>query len=168
MEHGAADGGDDADAAREGGQRAFAGGVEEAFGEQAGFELLVGELKCAGAARLQRFGDELKLAAGLVDGDAAAGEDGETILRAEAEELGLAAEEHDGKLRLAVLEREVDVAGGRGTAVGDFAFDPDVLVFALELLADAGDQVADGPDAAFFGGYVGGGVAALRLTAWFC
>ena len=37
-------------------------------------------------------------------------------------------------------------------AVRDFAFDPDVLVFPLDLLADAGDEVADGPDAALGGG----------------
>ena len=91
-----------------------------------------GELKGARAAGLERLGDELELAAGLVNRDAAAREDGEAVFGTEAEEQGLAAEEHDGKLGLAVLEREVDVAGGRGTAVGDFAFDPDVLVLALD------------------------------------
>ena len=144
-------GGDDADACGEGGQRALAGGVEEAFGEQAGLELLEGELQRAGAAGFEGFGDELELAAGFVDGDAAAGEDGEAVLRAEAEELGLAAEEHDGELGVAVLEGEVDVAGGRGAAVGDFAFDPDVGVVAFDAAADAGDEVADGPDAALQG-----------------
>ena len=128
VEHGSAGGGDDADGAREGGQRALAGGVEEAFGEQARLELFEGELQGPRAARLQRLGDELELAARLVDGDAAAHQDGESILRAEAEELGLAAEEHDRKLRFAVLEREVDVAGGRGAAVGDLALDPEVGV----------------------------------------
>ena len=77
--------GDDADALREGGEWALAGGVEEAFGEEAGLELLEGELERAGSARLQRFGDELELAAALVDGDAAADEDGEAVSRAEAE-----------------------------------------------------------------------------------
>jgi hypothetical protein len=56
---------------REGGEGAFAGGVEEAFGEETGFELLEGELEGAGAARFHGFGDELELAAALVDGDAA-------------------------------------------------------------------------------------------------
>ena len=128
--------------------------------------------KGAGAAGLEGFGDELELAAGLVDGDAAACQDGEAVLRAEAEEQGLAAEEHDRKLGVAIFEREIDVAGGRGPAVGDLAFDPDVVVVAFELLADAGDQVANGPDAALGGGsgqrtarcYGGGGPAA-RLSA---
>ncbi len=37
--------GDDADAAREGWERPLAGGIEESFGEEAGFELLEGELE---------------------------------------------------------------------------------------------------------------------------
>lgn len=151
VEHGAGSGGDDANAAGEGRQWTLAGGVEEAFCEQAGFELLIRELECARAAGFERLGDELEMAAGLVYGDAAAREDSEAVLWAEAEEQSLAAEEHDGKLGLAVLQREINVAGGRGTAVRNLAFDPDVLVLAFELLADAGDQVADGPDAAFLG-----------------
>jgi membrane protein CcdC involved in cytochrome C biogenesis len=145
VEDGAGGGGDDTDGLREGRERAFAGGVEEAFGEEAGLELLEGELVCACAARLQRVGDELELAARLVDGDTAAGEDGEAILRAEAEEQRLAAEEDDGKLRVAILEREVEMAGGRGAAVGDLAGDPDVGEFALDVAADSGDEIADGP-----------------------
>ena len=90
----------------------------------------------------------------LVDGDAAADEDGEAVRGAEAEEHGLAAEEHDGELGFAVLESEVDVAGGRGAAVGDLAFDPEVGVVGFDVLADVGDEVADGPDAALRG--VGG------------
>ena len=172
VQDGAAGGGDDADGAGEGGQGTLAGGVEEAFGEQAGFELLEGELQRARAAGLDRLGDELELAARLVDGDAAAHQDGEAILRAEAEHLGLAAKEHDGELGFAVFEREVDVAGGRGAAVGDLALDPEVGVVALDLLADAGDEVADGPDAAV--GWwsargwrvYGDGVRAGALAAW--
>ncbi len=56
----------------------------------------------------------MELAAGLVDGDAAADEDGEAVGGAEAEEEGLAAEEDDGELGFAVLEGEVEVAGGGG------------------------------------------------------
>ena len=143
--------GDDADALREGWEWALAVGVEEAFGEEAGLELLEGELERSGAAGLQRFGDELELAAALVDGDAAADEDGEAVGGAEAEELRLAAEEDDGELSFAVLESEVDVAGGSGAAVGDLAFDPEVGVGGLDLLADAGDEGANAVDAALGG-----------------
>jgi hypothetical protein len=103
VEDRAAGGGDDAEGAREGGQGALAGGIEESFGEETGLELGEGELEGTGATRFQRLGDELELAARLIDGDSAADEDGESVLRLEAEELGLAAEEHDGKLRLAVF-----------------------------------------------------------------
>jgi len=144
--------GDDADGAGEVGQGALAGGVEETFGEEAGFELFKGELKGAGATGFESFGDELELAAGLVDRDSAANEDGEAVGGLEAKEEGLAAEEDDGELGFAVLEGEVEVAGGGGAEVGDFALDPDVSVVALDVLADSGDEVADGPNAAFGGG----------------
>ena len=67
--------GDDADGAGKGGQRALAGGVEEAFGVEALLELFEGELERAGADGFHGFGDELHLAALLVDADAAADED---------------------------------------------------------------------------------------------
>jgi hypothetical protein len=124
------------------------GGVEEAFCEQAGFELLEGELEGAGAARLHGLGDELELAAGLVDGDAATDEDGEAVGGTEAEELGLAAEEDDGELRVCVLEGEVEVAGGSGAAVGDLTLDPEIGVSGFDLLPDAADEIGYGPDAA--------------------
>ena len=125
------------------------------FREEVGFELFEGELDGAGAARLHGLGDELELAARLVDGDAAPDENGEAITGAEAEELGLAAEEDDGELCVGVLEGEVDVAGGCRAAVGDLAFDPEVGVGRLNLAADAGDEGGDGPDATL--GLLGGG-----------
>ena len=128
--------GDDADGAGKGGQGALAVGVEEAFGFEALLELLEGELQRACADGLHGFGDELHLAALLVDADAAADQDVEAVFRAEAEQHGLAAEENDGELGVGVFEGEVDVAGGRGAEVGDFAFDPDVAVLLLDEFAD--------------------------------
>ena len=150
--------GDDADGAGKGGQRALAVGVEEAFGFEALLELLEGELERACADGLHGFGDELHLAALLVDADAAADQDVEAVFRAEAEKHGLAAEEDDGELGVGVLEGEVDVAGGGGAVVGDFAFDPDVAVLLLDEFADLGDELADGPDAAGRAGLVKGEV----------
>jgi hypothetical protein len=88
------------------------------------------------------------LAALLVDADTAADENVKAVFRAEAEEHGLATEENDGELGVGVLEGEVDVAGGGGTIVGDFAFDPDVAILLLDQFADLGNELADGPDAA--------------------
>ena len=47
---------------------------------------------------------------------------------------------------LGILEREVAVAAGGGTPVGDFAFDSDVAVGALDEVADVAYELADGKD----------------------
>jgi hypothetical protein len=109
-EDGAGERGDDSDAAGKGRQRAFAGGVEEAFGEEAGFELLEGQLEAARSARLDSLRDELKLAPGLIDGDATADENCQAVCRAEAKQLGFATEQDDGELGVGVLQGEVDVS----------------------------------------------------------
>ncbi len=66
----------------------------------------------------------------------------------EAQQAGGGAEHHDADLRVAVFEGEVEMSGLGGTEVGDLAFDPGVGVFALDVGADGGDQVADFPYAA--------------------
>ncbi len=86
------------------------------------------------------------MAAGLVYGERAGDADGVAVLGTEAEEGGLAAEEDDGELGLRVLEGEVAVAAGGGTPVGDFAFDGDVAMGALDEVADVADELADGKD----------------------
>jgi len=86
------------------------------------------------------------LAAGFVDGERAGDADGVAVLGAEAEEGGLAAEEHDGELGFRVLEGEVAVAAGGGAPIGDFAFHGDVAVGALDEVADVANEVADGED----------------------
>ena len=40
------------------------------------------------------------------------------------------------------------MAGIGGAEIGNFAFDPSVRIFALDMGADGGDQVAHFPDAA--------------------
>ena len=110
------------------------------------FEGLGGGEEGAEAGLLHGFGDELELAAGFVDGERAGDADGVAVFGAEAEEGGLAAEEDDGELGFGVLEGEVAVAAGGGTPVGDFAFDGDVAVGALDEVADVADEVADGED----------------------
>jgi len=139
---------DDGDGAGEGGEGLFAVFVEEALGFEAVAELLEGELEGACADGFEGVGDELELAALLVDGDFAADADVEAVLGAEAEEDGLAAEEDDGKLGFRVLEGKVDVAGGSGAEVGDFALDPDVAEVALDEVAGLGNELADEPGAA--------------------
>jgi hypothetical protein len=140
--------GDDADGAGKGWEQAFTGGVEETFAEKAGFELFEGELECSGTERVEGFGDELELAARLVDGDASFDEDGQAVSWAETEEGGLAAEKNDGELGVAVFEGEVEVAGGSEATVGNLAFDEKAGVGGLDLVADVGYELVDRPDAA--------------------
>ena len=149
--------GDDADGGGVGGERALAGGVEEAFCLELGFELFELELEGSGAARFEGFGDELELAARFKDGDAAAGEDGHAIGRLPFEEGGLSTEENGGELGFAVFEGEVEGAGAGGAGIGDFTFNPDVGVVAFELAAQGADEFCDGPELA------GGGWFDCRL-----
>ena len=131
-----------------GGQRPFAGRVEEAAGFEALLKLLKGDLQRAGSDRLEKFRHDLQLAALFIDGDFAAEQDVKTVGGLEAEERGLLAKEHGRKLRVSVFEGEVDVAGGRGAEVGDFAFDPEVAVFAFDVKAHLANEITDFPDAA--------------------
>src|SRR5579863_4675822 len=131
-DHRAGGRGYDADGAREGGQRTLAAGVEEAFGFEFLFELFEGELQRTGSDRLHGLGNQLHLAALLVDADTAADQDVEAVFRAEAKQHGLTAEEDNRELRLGVFEREIEMAGGSGAEVGDFALDPDIGVLALD------------------------------------
>ena len=72
----------------------------------------------------------------------------QSVLGAKAEKHGLTPEKHDGQLGVGILEREVDVAGGRGAEVRNLALYPDVAVLLLHQLAHPRHQLADGPDAA--------------------
>ena len=51
-------------------------------------------------------------------------------------------------MSLAILQCEVNMAGGRWAAVGDLALNPQVGVVRLDVLADVGDQSANALDAA--------------------
>lgn len=68
-------------------------GVEEALLLEAALDLLKGELEGPGAHGLKLLGDELDLAALLVNGDASAKQDLEAVFRAEAKQRGLTPEE---------------------------------------------------------------------------
>ena len=139
---------DNAHGVRKAGQRAFAFGVEEAFGLEAGLELFKGQLQRTRADRLHGFGHQLHLTALFINADPAADEHVQAILDAKAQQHRLTAEEHHGQLRISVLQREVDMAARRGTEVGDFTLDPDVAVLQLDQLAHLAHQLAHRPDAA--------------------
>ena len=140
------------------GQRLLALLGKESLGGELGLELLEGDLQGSGAHGLHEFGEQLHLAASLVQGDAAAGDDLHPVLRTEAQQARLGAEHDDAELRVAVLQGEVEMAAVGGAVVGDLAFDPDVGKSLLQMGADGGDQFAHGVDAARgrFGGKLEG------------
>jgi len=134
---------------RKRGERLFLGGVEEATCFEALLELFEGDLQRTGADGFEEFRDELHLATLLVDGNFSAEENVDAVGGLEAQQRGLLAEEDYGELSVAILEREVDVARGRGAEVGDFTFDPEVAILALNVDANFADEVADFPNAAY-------------------
>jgi hypothetical protein len=95
--------GDDTDAPGEGGHRTLSIRVKKSFTEQACFELFEGKLKRAGATRLHCLGNKLKLTSALVHRNAPTNQHCESVGGAKAQEAGLATEEDNGELRLAVL-----------------------------------------------------------------
>jgi len=102
-------------------------------------------LEAAGSDWLHGFGDELELAALLVDGHLSADADVESVFGAETEKDGLPAEEDDGKLGFGVFEGEVEMAGGGWAEIGDFAFDPDVAELGFDKVAGFGNELVDEP-----------------------
>lgn|SRR5665213_902590 len=108
---------DNADRARIRRQRPLARCVEKAFAFEALLELFKGKLQRARPDGFHGFGDELELAALFVNADATANKDVQAVFWPKTEQHGLAAKEHDGKLSVGVLKREVDMAGWSGTEV---------------------------------------------------
>jgi hypothetical protein len=87
-------------------------------------QLLEGELERALPARLELADPELEVAARAVHRRLAEGQHLEPVGGIEGEAPGVAAEEDGAQLRLVVLEREVQVAGGGAAEVRDLAHHP--------------------------------------------
>src|SRR5256712_1984118 len=139
---------DDSDAAGEQRQRFFARGVEEALDFEAFFQLLEGELQRALPHQIDFLDVNLILAALLVDADAAAHGDLQTVFGAELDAALLLLEVNAADLGAIIFQSEINVAGLGFAAVGDFALDADVgEVFGKEV-ADFPSQLADGPSLA--------------------
>src|SRR2546426_177288 len=136
---------DDSDAAGEQRQRFFARGVEEAFGFEAFFQLLEGKLQRALPHQVDFLDVNLIFAALLVDADAAAHGDLQTVLGAELDAALLLLEVNAANLGAIIFQSEINVAGLRFAAVGDFALDGDVGKIFGQQVADLSGQLADGP-----------------------
>ena len=84
-DRGAVERGDDADLAGKRRQRTLARLVEQSFGGQPLLQLIEGELQRAEAFRLEVLADDLVLALRVVDADAAARDDAQSVLRLETQ-----------------------------------------------------------------------------------
>ena len=138
---------DDADAARQNGQRFFARFIKEAFFLQLFFELLEGELERAESDRLDVRDVNLIFATQFVDAERAAHGDVQAIFGAKLESAGLVAKADAADLRARIFQSEVEMTHLRRAVIRNFAFDPDVAEGAFEKVADAFGELADFPHA---------------------
>ena len=135
--------GNDADALREGREGALAGFVEEAIRGELLLEALELGLASTDAGGLNEVDDELYVAALLVEGDVAVGEDLGAAVEGRAAVLALEHDALDGGV--GVFKGEVDVAALGAREVGDLTFDPEVgegevaLEKVLEVAGEGGD-----------------------------
>ncbi len=130
------------------GQRPLARLLEQALGGELLLELLERELQRAQPMRLHVLADELILALRVVDADAAAHDDVQSVFGLELQ-IAQRRPEHDAlDLRAAVLEREVEMAGRPHLRVRQLALDPDFRKRGFEHLAERGRELADREDLA--------------------
>src|SRR5690554_785020 len=141
--------GDDADPGRVRGQRALALGSEQALGLQPGLERLECLAQCAVAGRFYRIEDHLVVAASFIETDPAAGAYQQAVTQVHAHPGRILPEQGTAYLGAAVLEGEVQVAGGRAGQVRQFTLDPDRGEDFFEQPPGAGVELTDGQHLAF-------------------
>ena len=97
--------------------------IEQAFGFEAFLQLLKGQLQRAASDGLEILDVNLIFAARFVNADRAAHGHLQAVFGTELDAALLLLEENAADLRAIVFQSEVEVAGLRFAAVGDFAFD---------------------------------------------
>ena len=107
-------------------------------------QLIEGELQRAEAFRLEVLADDLIFALRVVDADAPARHDPQSVLWLEAQEAQRRTKHHALDLCRRVLEREVEVAGVPHATVRQLAFDPDLEKALLEQCAHVHGELGDG------------------------
>jgi hypothetical protein len=101
--------GDDAHRARISRQRTLPRRVEQALSLEPLFQLFKGHLQRAGAHRLHGLGHQLHLTTLLIHAHPSAHQHMQTVFGPEAQQHGLATEQHNRQLRIGVFEREINV-----------------------------------------------------------
>ena len=157
--------GDDADDARQIGDRPLATGIEQSLGSELAPALLEQRHQRPDAGRLQCLDDDLILRRAREGGQLAGGNDLHPLLGAEAQLAEIAFPDHRLDLGAIVLQREIGVARGMRPAIaGNLAAHAHkskcVLDGALQRHRDLGDGVFAGVGDGV--GQVGRGLAASR------
>ena len=147
--------GDEGDACGAGWQRPLARGVEEALGFQFFLQFLEAALQQALARFLQAVDDELVLAAGLVQADPAACLHQHAVGRAKLGAQRGRAEHRAADLGAIVLQRKIQVPGGRSGEVGNLPLDHDARKARLEMQLDLEVELAGRVDMFRRSGHVG-------------
>ena len=130
----------------EGGDQFLARRVEQSLLGKALLEFLEGELQCTQPFGQEPAGDELILSAPLVNAHIAERDDLQSVPKRELN-LGCdATKQHHGQLGVGVLQREIDVSGGRRAEIGNLAFDPQAGKLLFEQVLDASRQVGNAED----------------------
>src|SRR5262249_51159718 len=120
---------------------------EQSFVGELVAQLLELQAKRAKPPRLEGIDVELKGPARFVEPHVSAGDDLEAVAWPEANARRGAAEKHGAELRPFVLQREVEVAGGRRPEVRDLADDPNSVETAIERMLNTARELTDGEDA---------------------
>ena len=127
-----------------GGQRTLAFAGEQAFAGEFFLQCLEGQAQGAVAGRLDGIGDQLVVAASLEQRDLSAHLYRQPVAQGLAYAQGVLPEQRAADLRVAVLEGEADMSGGRPGEVGQLALDPDLREHVFQQQAGALVQLADG------------------------
>ena len=136
---------DDGDALRQHRDRLLTGRIEKALLRQLLLELLERQLQSAQAGRLHGHGVELELPFLLVERQAPADDELQSVLDSETKEARIHRKQHDPHLGAGVFDRKIKVSSSRSRHIGRFTLDADVVV-SKELQVDLTDQLAHLPD----------------------
>ena len=127
-------------------QRTLAGRIEQAFGFEPGLELVIGAAQCAFAGFFHVVEDQLVVAAGFIQGQAATHQYAHAFARDELQPLAFGFEHRRTHLRAGILQGEVQVPGSRPADTAQFAFHPDHRERALQKIARQGVELVGGED----------------------
>ena len=146
--------GDHAQAPHVARQRSLARSLEQALGGQPRLELLEGALQGALSGFLHAVDHQLVLATRFVDREPGADQHLHAVGRAELQPLRLRLEEGTAHLGAGVLQREIQMPGGRPRHAREFALHPNEGEGALQQVARERVELRRREDGAF-GGHVG-------------